>query len=903
MTSNTNIILNTQIQEGIKISDLKLNKVQNFRSLLNKPEESSFLKDISSYFYYENNELDEKKLKKEMNELSQKEEPVSLDNSINLNFSTINDKSYIIPTKQSYFSYLNSDVNQHTLKSQDNASHLGNNNASNLIQFNRNFKQLCKDDYSDYIESFILNYPTFKKNHYNKEDFKSNTFLYSVSFDIDNSSCNNYDDTFYHSTNAINKINKDFFVEHEKYKILSNYFNLSLDQLNSLIIELMNSSSYLENEVLMILQHSSKIFNYICDNLAIYDVIEGSYMKLNQIKNNNHVFKQAYIDNTMTMLRLNIKKRNINKLKSHIILLKKLKVCSECLNTLSRSASKYQLVINLVNKSNELISKAREITGNSKSLKCILFFEKEFIKYTSNSSDKAIDELVILLKISFTSLKTSSAIDDMLFIINNIKTKTKLKEIFCLILKLDIEFYSKIKQTFSKLLIDSLDCIIVKSKDVERVSIEDYIKVISIIKDFSLMIKSMLLEFLEEYLSNSLLGETNINKKIINHKDNYDIEFDNSIRLFTEDGINKLVEFSKEVFECLDKTDLDKYFIRENELSKAIENYIGKYSESKDFNYMIINEACSNLSIIKQEIRKTVIKNVFTNIESSLTEAINKEDFSILIDGNEIKKNNKRVNKLLTLDISRFSHDTTECLDYLNKIEDDTTDNNEVKDKLLEEESQYILIKNKRLKCINSFNITIDAYYKFIKLAIICSDSLESLISSFSKILKTMIYLKKDLILEGKGVGINFQKINQSHILALSSDVNLIGNLLAEVINLFPQDEIINDYYSEFKISIDCVTQDLKLSLFELYKDLVIASISLLCNIDFSQYPIPPENTINKHIRVIHSLLNLYKDSCYCLEKYDLNDFFKDLFKLLFDGYDKIIISASKMENEICQLQ
>ncbi len=53
MSTNYNISLNLKIQEGIKIADLKLNKTQNFRSLLNKPEESSFLKDLSTYFYYE----------------------------------------------------------------------------------------------------------------------------------------------------------------------------------------------------------------------------------------------------------------------------------------------------------------------------------------------------------------------------------------------------------------------------------------------------------------------------------------------------------------------------------------------------------------------------------------------------------------------------------------------------------------------------------------------------------------------------------------------------------------------------------------------------------------------------------------------------------------------------------
>lgn len=83
----------------------------------------------------------------------------------------------------------------------------------------------------------------------------------------------------------------------------------------------------------------------------------------------------------------------------------------------------------------------------------------------------------------------------------------------------------------------------------------------------------------------------------------------------------------------------------------------------------------------------------------------------------------------------------------------------------------------------------------------------------------------------------------------------------------------------------------------------MLTNISELVKIDFNKYPIPSDSSLNKHIKVIHSLHSLYSMCINSFELYDISDMFKELFKILFDGYDKIIISASKMENETHQLQ
>jgi hypothetical protein len=51
------------------------------------------------------------------------------------------------------------------------------------------------------------------------------------------------------------------------------------------------------------------------------------------------------------------------------------------------------------------------------------------------------------------------------------------------------------------------------------------------------------------------------------------------------------------------------------------------------------------------------------------------------------------------------------------------------------------------------------------------------------------------------------------------------------------------------------------------------------------------------------ALHNFYVSCSNSFELNDINEMFNSLFKCFFEGYDKIIFSASKMENEASQKQ
>lgn len=88
------------------------------------------------------------------------------------------------------------------------------------------------------------------------------------------------------------------------------------------------------------------------------------------------------------------------------------------------------------------------------------------------------------------------------------------------------------------------------------------------------------------------------------------------------------------------------------------------------------------------------------------------------------------------------------------------------------------------------------------------------------------------------------------------------------------------------------------INVYNIYIFRINNSINQLVNLDFSEYPIPNNKDINSHLKIINVLISLYKNSVNSFELNDIDNIFNKLFNHLFEGYDKIIIPASKMEVE-----
>jgi hypothetical protein len=470
LNTSTLISNNSFIDKKSKNSNQDVSSVLNYKTIV----ESNYFKNNNNetlnnettfsnkaYELDEVNPIDMLKKRNDMNTMKFNNNSVS-----NSHMSTESDPNLNNKDNSYADQVLNTDPNQKCFNI---------NNINNSVLFNvplkKNLKKLLEEDYSSYLGILKDEFPKFKKNHYNKinltnssKDLEGNdqynrinvndisldyasveteieyqAIVSKINFNylntknyfdnennllqknksnknlasnlLDENSSFYQQDEFYTRTKAITQIDRSFFIEPEDFKISSSQFSLDKDSLANLTYILINDSGYIEAEILKILKHSSKIFNYICNNLVLDSIINDAYMTINNIREKNQLFKKFYLNTTLKNMRFGLKKRNLDKIKSFIMLLGKLKNCKQCLTTLSKSSSKYQIVFDLVNKSRDIINKTQELTNSlhqqkllknrsSKkvTLNCISNFEKDFNKYTTSSSDKALSDLINLLK-------------------------------------------------------------------------------------------------------------------------------------------------------------------------------------------------------------------------------------------------------------------------------------------------------------------------------------------------------------------------------------------------------------------------------------------------------------------------------------------------------------------------
>ncbi len=116
--NNNSLSLKTEITEK-KVNDLKKRHIQNFSSLLNKPDEpQSIISNLSTYIFYDEKYFDERKLSKEIMSMELGEIPKAsskvenkndnLDNSLSLNQSFTLNTSVLPDNVKSERSNINS---------------------------------------------------------------------------------------------------------------------------------------------------------------------------------------------------------------------------------------------------------------------------------------------------------------------------------------------------------------------------------------------------------------------------------------------------------------------------------------------------------------------------------------------------------------------------------------------------------------------------------------------------------------------------------------------------------------------------------------------------------------------------------------------------------------------------
>lgn len=909
----------------------------------------------------------------------------------------------------------NNDINFINTQDKDSSNTNRSSETNTAILFDvplrKNLKKLLQEDYSKYNNEIQANYPRFKRNHYLKNTNIDSNYISSgntnnnaninikdITLDessietekefqllkkhflsTNTNSSNNriitvsnndlnvinristllnaepaseLEHYYYTSSKVISQIDKGYFTEQDNFKISASQFSLDKDSLQNLTFTLINDSGYIEAEILKILKHSSKIFNYICDNLVIDEIIQNSSFKITTIKEKNLQFKENYIVNTIKKIKFGIKKKNMDKLKSFVSLLGKLKNCKQCLNTLSKSSSKYNIVFDLVNKSREIITKTNELiggSGNNRMLFCISNFESEFNKYTTKSSDKALDNLINLLKEDYCftiidyNIDNSSDIkninfiefgkqhklvdiisemkdiikemtrsdifpnnnnneDDLSYIIDslilpNIKSNeeienfiiedtnkvklSKIKENFNLIFKLDLQFYVKLRQTLRSIIVESFKTVILKLKSNIEICIQKSTEVISslnliniknnierifpilitinylfiMINKFILITRKLEILFIQEvnrFYKNTDNTEKNYSENQLNNIiDTYKDEFKNAEKELIEESMSLLSELTEEIMNVLTDVPSTMVFILCTILINKINyDFVLVFSSNVEI-IPFINDFCSKMEEIKMKSSKNFFNKWYNNTYDKVIKSrIENDDFnfsSLLADEYVIK-----IEHLM----NKFSFDDLSTHEYMKKDrlksifrgrdfymkrsnslasleeENKETDNKEISiissSVITSNNSNYntsfalICLKNKKFKFIQSSLAYLDFLCEIVRLICAFPKHNETLLSLFFKSIKKFSFEKRELVLDAKGTGKNFIKANQSHILALVADTNLIINLSNIFMNSLPSNltnELTNDIFTEFKVSLDNIVIDSKLALLSLYEE------------------------------------------------------------------------------------
>lgn len=927
-------------------------------------------------------------------------------NNISLNFSCMNES--IVSNRDTY-SYLNNSLKLNCYNSNDNKSNTYkhnnssyediDNNIKNKLKLGRNFKKLCANDYSIYVNKILPVIFEYINNHkenkielnnknniisnsnflktdtnYNKEflsedsKYKSNTldnnYVNYINVDQHNKKkLNNIqkESILHKSSNAIFYIDKEFLIDSKSFKIKNIYFNENIDNIHNTIMQLMNKNGYIDNELILTLKYSDKLFNYILENLRLNDMIIHNLKLIKDIKFKFNFTKNKFIQNNNKIIKLGLKKKNIYKLKKFVEIFNKLKTCETCLNTLSKFPSKYEIVFNLVNKSKGIIEYAKntclKMSYNNKILDCIINFESKFNYYTNKSSNKAVEDLNVYISkvlsknsnnIVNTNKQKTIIIDDspssiknnFIYLANFIKKnilfhlitvnekeaksikikvnyvsskeeiasvclkffqKSEVKEVLNLIFKLDINYYTTIEENLfsviNKSLLDiisslkeirfsSLQCIIQNPESNKEINyniptnIAKYINYLLLLNDISKTIDTFL--YFIDYTTDEILKSLNLFLEISNKKidennllhSNQEIIFSkykeqlilitnqtvkkylNIVLMYTKEALSELSSYNDINIDIYWKNQFFAIYLFNkliNEKASIINDNIYVINIYKDLDRLIIN------------FNKIYIKNYFLKFEENIILSLNNEKFNVI--NIELYNNRNLYQELIDRICNKNTYNTLfnyiDSLDYkfsinnkfiqsdiiekeidisllfkslpytpCEKKDEGIIEQNIInsKESLSEDSSKLISINGKNSKFIISTLDNINKISEVIFLICILPNQYEFILSSLIKVLKSHIYNKQERLLEGKGVGVNFEKLSQNHILSFVADLNLLKNLINEVFNkvlidiyvsdtqLFNRDytiEIIN----EFKLNVLTIISEAKSQIVDIYID------------------------------------------------------------------------------------
>ena len=816
-----------------------------------------------------------------------------------------------------------------------------NRTMSQEMNKNNTFKILLKENYSQYITILKSKYPSFKFNHYkkNNKEFIDYFQKYGEEGDIVNRHFNNNynselnsfrfnhkakDNKEYKRSNLLEILGAQENIECEPkfFKIKDDFLSRTdCTELKMIQKDLQFKTGVIEKELDYILMtYPQKLYNYIENNRDLTKKIKEYQILLLQRRLKKKRVISGYINNSAKLI---MKGHKIKQNLKFVKILKEINIIYKSMQnlkikTFSESENKIKMINDAINIVKDNLKKFNNKYNKDKKYKFINEIEKIIQQYENQGEENLNDQFNFNIKKLLNNC--------LIYIDKNNDNKNENKEELSKLIKkwdLSKENDAKNKITFIEndfnlteiedniflkyLLIynnlnnpdNNLLKLLISILDMFEIIIKDNLDVntiVSVFQDVFIKLVNKNYEIIQNITKNKLLKLKIISNCYVIILSNYfyiimliQNNFGFRIKIFGEitelikkemdqNIINLLLEYYNDII----SVNHWKYFIYE---TKEIQKNIDIYYNFRNLNLFKLitdkyKEYVNNFNKESKEELNRKINELSLNWEQKKNIDIKYQKmFDILYSNKELIQL-----KFDEIDITKQNLNSNNNLDFISINNERFTEKNDINHK----------VSIFSLEIINYIydNLLVYVYIteNINKNNIIIGDLLDNeidkgmrndLIIFMYNNIKEKLEYSKNIMVNNKSGLINNKQITDKEISIYYSDLIILQNILNNFLLLYPEQELVSIINNLTTSSIDLIAQ--------LINDTTIKIYEEFKNLNFKKYPIINGGKgYNNYVNYFTILKRIYDNMNNCFTINQINKIFKEAFSELFNKIEQI---------------
>ena len=824
-----------------------------------------------------------------------------------------------------------------------------NRTMSQEMNKNNTFKILLKENYSQYITILKSKYPSFKFNHYkkNNKEFIDYFQKYGEEGDIVNRHFNNNynselnsfrfnhkskDNKEYKRSNLLEILGAQENIECEPkfFKIKDDFLSRTdCTELKMIQKDLQFKTGVIEKELDYILMtYPQKLYNYIENNRDLTKKIKEYQILLLQRRLKKKRVISGYINNSAKLI---MKGHKIKQNLKFVKILKEINIIYKSMQnlkikTFSESENKIKMINDAINIVKDNLKKFNNKYNKDKKYKFINEIEKIIQQYENQGEENLNDQFNFNIKKLLNNC--------LIYIDKNNDNKNENKEELSKLIKkwdLSKENDAKNKITFIEndfnlteiedniflkyLLIynnlnnpdNNLLKLLISILDMFEIIIKDNLDVntiVSVFQDVFIKLVNKNYEIIQNITKNKLLKLKIISNCYVIILSNYfyiimliQNNFGFRIKIFGEitelikkemdqNIINLLLEYYNDII----SVNHWKYFIYE---TKEIQKNIDIYYNFRNLNLFKLitdkyKEYVNNFNKESKEELNRKINELSLNWEQKKNIDIKYQKmFDILYSNKELIQL-----KFDEIDITKQNLNSNNNLDFISINNERFTEKNDINHK----------VSIFSLEIINYIydNLLVYVYIteNINKNNIIIGDLLDNeidkgmrndLIIFMYNNIKEKLEYSKNIMVNNKSGLINNKQITDKEISIYYSDLIILQNILNNFLLLYPEQELVSIINNLTTSSIDLIAQ--------LINDTTIKIYEEFKNLNFKKYPIINGGKgYNNYVNYFTILKRIYDNMNNCFTINQINKIFKEAFSELFNKIEQIMDNKGIIE-------